>query len=269
MLKKILFNKFEILDIPPNLPINSEEFIKILFTAKNVVMFNYDVKDDNDRVIGRELRLARYTGYQPDWLGRATRYQPIAVAGGEVYPTLTLADCVKYNENPLNSTGEFGSDGYVIDDINNYIYILQSLDNALVINAKQIYMPFIAKVAGTDKADKLRAFMKKVFGKGFESLIIDISLKDLQGGTSIETTNMQLFLEQIQNAKKKLLDEAFLYLGVSSPEGKLAHQSELEIQEASKVTDIIDFVMYNKFVDFVNRCNTKFGTTMRVIKRSI
>ena len=76
MLKKILYNKFKIENIPETLPLNSEEFLKILFDIKNVIMFKH----------GEELRLLGYSGYDLDAWGRAKKWQPIAFAGGEVYP---------------------------------------------------------------------------------------------------------------------------------------------------------------------------------------
>lgn len=260
MLKKVLYNKYKILGIPEKLPVDSEEFIKILFDLKNVVMFKYE----------DELRMTRYSGYEQDWLARATKFQPIPEAGGEVYNVVTLEDCVKYNENALNGGGSFSHTGYVLDDIEQYVYILKALDGCLVINSKQVYMPFIVKVANAQNASNLRQFMRKMFGDGFDKLVIDIKINDLgNGGTSIDVTNMQVFLDQIQNAKKKILDEAFMYLGVSSPEGKLAHQSEIEIEKASKVTDLIDFVMFEKIEKFINDCNKKFGLKMQIVKREI
>lgn len=257
MLKKVLYNKFIIEDIPDELPMNSEEILKFIFTKKNCIMFKYN----------KELRLCRYTGYDPDWLGRATKYQPQALAGAEVYPVKTDKNCVKYNENPLQSQC-FQPDGYIIDDIETYITLLDALDKAVLINSKQIYMPFIAKVCGGSQAKQLKEFMRNIFGKGFEGAIIESSLEDKMQGTTIQPTNMQVFLATIQDTKKKILDEAFYYLGVSSPEGKLAHQSELEIEKASASTDLLDKIMFSKIDKFLNDCNSMFKTNMK-LKRNI
>ena len=257
MLKKILYNKFKILNIPERLPLSSEEFLKILFDIKNVVMFPYN----------KELRLLGYSGYELDAWGRATKWQPIAFASGEVYKIHDKNTAVKYQENVLANNTGFSDYSYITNDIDNYIAILNSLDNAVVINANQIHLPFIAKVVGTDNAKALRSFFVKLFGKDYNNLIIDAKWNEKDGGTTIETTNMQVFLQQIQDTKKKILDEAFFYLGVSSPQGKLAHQSELEIQSASAVVDLLDKIMYDKIKDFLDACNKKFGCNMSLVKK--
>ena len=255
MLKKILYNKFKIENIPEALPLNSEEFLKILFDIKNVIMFKY----------GEELRLLGYSGYDLDDWGRAKKWQPIAFAGGEVYPIKDKKTACKYQENVLcNNTG-FSNYSYITDDIDNYVEMLNALDNCLVINSKQILIPFIAKVQGTDNAMQLKGFLTKIFGKEFKNLIVKAELKE--NGTTIETTNMQVFLQQIQDTKKKLLDEAFFYLGVSSPQGKLAHQSEIEIQSASEVVDLLDKIMYDKINDFLKDCNKMFNLNMVLVRK--
>ena len=257
MLKKILYNKFEIQNIPDKLPLSSEEFLKILFDLKNVVMFKY-----ND-----ELRLLGYSGFDLDAWGRATHWQPIALAGGEVYDIKDKTNAVKYQENVLANNTGFSDYSYITNDIDNYTEILNALDNAIVINSKQLYLPFIAKVVGTDNANDLKNFLSKVFGKEFKNLIVEAKITDAGNGTTIETTNMQLFLQQIQDTKKKVLDEAFFYLGVSSPQGKLAHQSELEIQSASAVVDLLDKIMYDKIQKFLNKCNEMFNCKMTLVKK--
>ena len=255
MLKKVLYNKFKILNIPENLTLTSEEFLKVLFDLKNVVMFKY----------GEELRLLGYSGFYLDWLGRATKFQPIAIAGGEVYPIKTLDDCVKYQENVLSNNVGFSNYSYITDDIDNYIEILNTLDSAIVLNSKQIYLPFIAKVFGGQQAQQLKKLLGDIFGKDFENMIVEAKATE-EGGTEIQPTNMQVFLQQIQDTKKKVLDEAFFYLGVSSPQGKLAHQSEIEIESANAVVDLLDKIMFSKIEEFLNKCNNMFGCQMQLIK---
>lgn len=256
MLKKILYNKFRIINIPERLPLSSEEFLKILFDIKNVVMFPYN----------KELRLLGYSGFDLDAFGRATKWRPIAFAGGEVYKVHDKDTAVKYQENVLANNVGFSSYSYITDDIDNYIEILNALDSAIMLNSKQVYLPFIAKVKGTDNATQLKALLSKIFGKEFKNLIVKTEQAET-GGTTIETTNMQVFLQQIQDTKKKILDEAFFYLGVSSPQGKLAHQSELEIQSASAVVDLLDKIMFDKINDFLIACNKKFGLNMALVKK--
>ena len=257
MLKKILYNKFKIENIPERLPLSSEEFLKILFDIKNVIMFAYN----------KQLRLLGYSGFELDAWGRATKWQPIAFAGGEVYDIKDKDTAVKYQENVLSNNTGFSNYSYVTDDIDNYIAILNSLDNAVMINTKQIHLPFIAKVVGTDNANALKSFFIKLFGKDYKNLIIDAKFTEENGGTTIEPTNMQVFMQQIQDTKKKILDEAFFYLGVASPQGKLAHQSEIEIESASAVVDLLDKIMYGKINDFLQECNKKFGLQMQLVKK--
>lgn len=257
MLKKILYNKFEIQNIPERLPLSSEEFLKVLFDIKNVVMFEYK----------KELRLLQYSGYELDAWGRATKWQPIPFASGEVYDVKDKKTAVKYQENVLSNNTGFSDYSYITNDIDNYTAILNALDNAIVINTNQVYLPFIAKVVGTENANNLKNFLGKVFGKEFKNLIVEAKMTDSGSGTTIETTNMQLFLQQIQDTKKKVLDEAFFYLGVSSPQGKLAHQSELEIQSASAVVDLLDKIMYDKIQKFLDKCNDMFNCKMVLVKK--
>lgn len=256
MLKKILYNKYVIGNIDhKKLPINSEEFLKILFDLKDVIMFKY--KD--------ELRLLNYSGYNPDWLGRATRFQPFPRASGEVYDVQDLDSCEQYHENVLR--GSFSSYSFITDDIDNYIAMLNTLDNAIILNSKQVYLPFIAKTTSANQMNMLKQLIRKVLGKDFESMVVEMKLADKQDGTIIETTNMQVFLQQIQDTKKKVLDEAFLYLGVGRPTGKLAHESELEVAEASEIPDLLDKIMFDKIADFLARCNKKFGLKMTISKK--
>lgn len=256
MLKKILYNKYVIGNIDhKKLPINSEEFLKILFDLKDVIMFKY--KD--------ELRLLNYSGYNPDWLGRATRFQPFPRASGEVYDVQDLDSCEQYHENVLR--GSFSSYSFITDDIDNYISMLSTLDNAIILNSKQVYLPFIAKTTSANQMNMLKQLIRKVLGKDFESMVVEMKLADKQDGTIIETTNMQVFLQQIQDTKKKVLDEAFLYLGVGRPTGKLAHESELEVAEASEIPDLLDKIMFDKIADFLARCNKKFGLKMTISKK--
>lgn len=256
MLKKILYNKFKIINIPERLNLSSEEFMKILFDIKNVVMFAYN----------KELRLLGYSGFELDAYGRATKWQPIPFASGEVYNIKDKDTAVKYQENVLANNVGFSSYSYITDDIDNYIEILNMLDNAVLINSRQIHLPFIARIGGTNNAQNLRIFFTKLFGKEYNNLIVEEKITDNNGAT-IEPTNMQVFLQQIQDTKKKILDEAFFYLGVSSPQGKLAHQSELEIQSASAVVDLLDKIMYDKIKDFLDACNKKFNLQMQLVKK--
>lgn len=257
MLKKILYNKYEILDIPKNLPLSSEEFFKVLFDLKNVVMFRY----------GEELRLLRYSGFHLDWLGRATKWQPIPMASGETYDIQDKNTAVLYQENVLCNDVGFNAGSYIIDDIDRYVQILNCLDECVVVNTRQVYLPFIAKVAGSSHAEVMKKFFEKILGKDFRNLIVEEKMADAGSGTIIEPTNMQLFIQQIQDTKKKILDEAFFYLGVSSPQGKLAHQSEIEIESASAVVDLLDEIMSQKIVKFLNNCNKMFGCKMKLVKR--
>lgn len=256
MLKKILYNKFKIVNIPERLNLSSEEFMKILFDIKNVVMFAYD----------KELRLLGYSGFELDAYGRATKWQPIPFASGEVYKIKDKDTAVKYQENVLANNIGFSSYSYITDDIDNYIEILNMLDNAILINSRQIHLPFVARINGTNNAQSLKNFFTKLFGKEYKNLIVEEKITD-DGGATIEPTNMQVFLQQIQDTKKKILDEAFFYLGVSSPQGKLAHQSELEIQSASAVVDLLDKIMFDKIQDFLNACNKKFNLQMQLVKK--
>lgn len=255
MLKKILYNKYVINNIPKELEINSEEFLKILFDLKDVIMFKYKSK----------LRMLNYAGYNPDWLGRATRFQAFPRASGEVYDVQTLDSCVQYHENVLR--GSFSSYGFVGDDVDRYVELLETLDKAIILNSKQVYLPFIAKASSTNQMILLKKLFKNVFGENFESMVVEMKLTDKNDGTIIEPTNMQVFLQQIQDTKKKILDEAFLYLGVARPTGKLAHESKLEVEEASNIPDMIDAVMYDKIADFILRCNEKFGCQMTISKK--
>lgn len=257
MLKKILYNKYHILNIPKELPLSSEEFFKVLFDLKNVVMFRYR----------SELRLLRYSGFNLDAWGRATKWQPIPMASGEVYKIQDKTTAVLYQENVLCNDVGFSQGSYIVDDIDNYIAILNCLDNMIVVNSKQVYIPFIARVQGTSNAEQLKKFFAGLFGKEFKNLIIDQKLTDVGSGTTIEPTNMQLFIQQIQDTKKKILDEAFFYLGVASPQGKLAHQSEIEIESASAVVDLLDEIMSQKIVEFLDACNKMFGCEMKLVKR--
>ena len=70
----------------------------------------------------------------------------------------------------------------------------------------------------------------------------------------------------MQNAKKKILDESFLYLGVGAHAGKLAHESEIEVQQNEKVVDLLDNVVFVKLVEFFNKINEKFGTKFEIVK---
>ena len=257
MLKKILYNKYQILNIPKELPLSSEEFFKVLFDLKNVVMFPYK----------NELRLLRYSGFNLDAWGRATKWQPIPMASGEVYKIQDKNTAVLYQENVLCNDVGFNAGSYIIDDIDNYIAILNCLDEMIVVNSKQVYIPFISRTSGTKNAEQLRNFFAKIFGKEFKNLIVEEKLTDVGSGTTIEPTNMQLFIQQIQDTKKKILDEAFFYLGVSSPQGKLAHQSEIEIESASAVVDLLDDIMSQKIVQFLEKCNAMFGCNMKLVKR--
>lgn len=258
MLKKILYNKYNIENIDENiLPLSSEEFLKILFDRKNVIMFEFKKN---------ALRLLPYTGSTPDFLGRATKFQPMAIAGSEVYKLQDLSTCVKYQENVLCNNAGFSDYSYVSEDIDNYINILNALDNCVLINSKQVFIPFIVKSSNSNNAAALKNLFTKIFGKDFQNLVFKTELTENVGAT-IETTNMQMFLDQIQNAKKKILDEAFFYLGVSSPQGKLTHQSELEISSANNVVDLLDKIMFDKINDFLQKCNAKFGLNMVLVKK--
>ena len=257
MLKKILYNKYVINGIDyKRLPLTSEEFLKILFDLHDVIMFPY--KDN-------QLRLLNYSGYDPDWAARATRFQPFPRASGEVYDVQDLGSCEQYHENVLR--GSFSSYSFITDDIDNYIAMLNTLDNAIILNSKQVYLPFIAKTTSANQMNMLKQLIRKVLGKDFESMVVEMKLADKQDGTIIETTNMQVFLQQIQDTKKKVLDEAFLYLGVGRPTGKLAHESELEVAEASEIPDLLDKIMFDKIADFLARCNKKFGLKMTISKK--
>ena len=197
------------------------------------------------------------------FLARATKFQPLAFAGSEVYPILSKEDCVVWNENPLPNCTNSGS--YIFDDIEKYICQLNIIDSAIKINAKQIFIPFIAK-GGKNNKDLLSKMLKNIFGEDYKNLIVEQNLKDQTDGTIIEPTNISLFLEQLQNAKKKILDESFLYLGVGAPAGKLAHESEIEVQQNEKVVDLLDNVIFVKLVEFFNKINEKFGTKFEIIK---
>lgn len=215
-----------------------------------------------------QLRLLGYTGSEPDFLGRATKYQPMYIAGTESYSLQSKDDVVLYTENALGSVG-FGWTGasYIIDDIDNYIEMLQAIDKSVVVNTKQVLLPFMAKTTSTKQAQTLKKLLQNLLGEDFDNMVVECKLTDNQTGTLIETTNVQLFIQTLQDTKKKILDEIFLYLGVGAVSGKLAHESELEAMQNEKVTDLLDAVMYDKFVDFFDRCNNKFGCNMQVIKR--
>lgn len=256
MLKKILYNKFKIINIPDKLALSSEEILKLLFDIKNVIFFSYN----------KEFRLLGYSGYDLDCWGRATKFQPVAFAGGEVYKIQTKDTAVIYQENPLSNNVGFKHSSYIVDDIEQYINILSLIDSAVAINTKQVFIPFIAKSTDTQNAIQLKDLLSKIFGKEFKNLIVKQEVGESKGAT-IETTNMQVFLEQLQNTKKKILDEAFFYLGVSSPQGKLAHQSELEIESASAVVDLLDIIMFDKIKDFLDNCNKKFNLKMELVKK--
>ena len=257
MLKKILYNKYLIDNIPKELEINSEEFLKILFDLKNVIMFKY--KKDKTRLLG-------YSGYNIDWLGRATKFQPIPRGGDEVYRQYNKDEIVLYQENVLR--GSFSSYSFVGDDIDNYVAMINAFDEAIIFNANQIYIPFIAKTKSTNQAQMLRSILAKTFGEKYKSLIVECKATDDMNGTIIETTNIQLFTEMLQNTKKKILDEAFLYLGVARPTGKLTHESELEVSQESQIPDLLDKIMFDKIALFIAECNEKFGFNM-IIKKKI
>lgn len=255
MLKKILYNKYKIENIPKTLDMNSEEIFKVLFDFKNVVLFKY--KDGH--------RLLKYNGVGQDYLGRAEKYQPFSLAGGEVYPVLSKKDVELYEENSLRTCGSHYN--FISDDIDDYIFMLSTLEKAIVLNSKQVWLPFIAKTKGSRQADLLKKMLSNIFGEDFKNMVVETNITEDQKGTTIETTNMQVLTEQLQNTKKKILDEAFLYLGVSAPAGKLTHQSEIEIQEQSEVPDLIDNIVFAKIGEFIERCNQHFGFSMKLVKR--
>ena len=259
MLKKLLYNKYKIVNIDKTrLPYTSEEIFKVMYDKHNVICFEY----------GEELRILGYTGYEPDFLGRATRYQPIWVAGSEVYLPKGKDEVVLYTENALGSIGFGWSTGsYVEDDITNYIEMLKAIDNSIIVNTKQVLLPFVVKTASTRQAEVMKSFLKKLLGDGFDNMVVECKLADNQAGTLIETTNIQLFIETLQNTKKKILEEVFLYLGIGAPAGKLAHESIEEVVQNEQIVDLLDTVMYDKFVDFITRINERFNTNMSVIKK--
>lgn len=258
MLKKLLYNKYKILNIPENLPYTSEQIFKVLYDKKRCIMFRY----------GDQLRLLGYIGFEPDFLGRATKYQPMYIAGSENYDTQSKEEVVVYNENALSSMG-FGWSGgsYVIDDIDKYIDMLEAIDKSIIVNSKQVLIPFIAKTTSTNQATLLKNFLIEIFGEDFDNMVVECKLTDNNNGTLIETTNVQLFIQTLQDTKRKILDEVFLYLGVGAPAGKLAHESELEVQQNERVVDLLDTVMFDKFSTFIAECNQKFGCNMQIIKK--
>lgn len=258
MLKKLLYNKYKILNIPERLPYKSDEMLKVFFDKKNCIMFEY--KD--------QLRLLGYIGFEPDFLGRATNFQPQYIAGTETYHVLKRDQVVVYNENALGSLG-FGwnTGSYIIEDIDNYISMLQSIDNSIIVNTKQVLLPFIAKTSSTQQASFLKETLKKILGKEFTNMVVECKLDNTNNGTMIETTNVQLFVQTLQDTKKKILDEVFLYLGIGAVSGKLAHESELEVVQNERVVDLLDNVVFDKIQDFLKECNEKFNCNMQIIKR--
>ena len=257
MLKKLLYNKYKILNIDKRLPYNSEEILKILYTKKNCIFFEY----------GEQFRLLGYTGFEPDFLGRATKFQPMYIAGSETYNVKTKEDAVIYNENVLQSDGlGWNCEKYVIDEIQGFIDILDAIDKSIIINTRQVLIPFVAKTTSTNQAIFLKNLLKQILGKDYESLIVECKLTDKNTGTIIETTNINMFVQQLQDAKKKILEEAFLYLGVGAPAGKLAHESIVEVEQNEQITDLLDKVMFYKISDFLDRCNNKFNLNMKLVK---
>ena len=258
MLKKLLYNKYKILNIPNNLPYNSEEIFKVLYDKKNCIMFKY--KD--------ELRLLGYIGFMPDFLGRATEFQPMYIAGDEVYNIKKRDEVALYNENAMGSMG-FGwsTSSYIIDDIDNYIDMFKAIDKSVIVNTKQVLLPFVATTTSTNQATHLKNMLRELLGKDFANMVVECKLTDQTKGTLIETTNVQLFIQTLQDTKKKILDEVFLYLGVGAVSGKLAHESELEAMQNEKVTDLLDNVIFDKIQMFLQECNEKFGCNMQIIKR--
>ena len=149
MLKKILYNKYILTDIPEALPYSSEEFFKVLYDKKDCIFFKHD----------KEYRLLGYSGNTQDFLGRATKFHPIAIAGSETYKMLDKSDCEIYHENSLRTN--FSKYSFVTDDIDDYINILNSLDNAIIQNTKQIYIPFIVKSSNKDTVIALKKFFSE------------------------------------------------------------------------------------------------------------
>lgn len=258
MLKKLLYNKYKIENIPKNLPYTSEQIFKVLYDKKNCIMFKY----------GEELRLLGYIGFEPDFLGRATMFQPMYIAGSETYNVKTREEVALYNENALGSMGFGWSSGsYIIDDMDNYISMLNAIDHSIIINTKQVLLPFVATTTSTNQAQHLKNMLKELLGKDFANMVVECKLTDQTKGTLIETTNVQLFIQTLQDTKKKILDEVFLYLGVGAVSGKLAHESELEAMQNEKVTDLLDNVIFDKIQMFLQECNEKFGCNMQITKR--
>lgn len=259
MLKKLLYNKYKIVDIDKErLPYTSEEIFKVMYDKHNVICFEY----------GDQLRILGYTGFQPDFLGRATQYQPIWVAGSEVYGVKNKDEVVLYTENALGSIGFGWSSGsYIEEDITNYIDMLKAIDESIIVNTKQVLLPFMVKTTSTKQAVAMKAFLKKILGKDFDNMVVELKQGDLSGGTLIETTNPQLFIQTLQDTKKKILEEVFLYLGVGAPAGKLAHESIEEVVQNEQVVDLLDNVMFDKFLDFITRINERFGTSMKLVKK--
>lgn len=258
MLKKILYNKFKIENIPKNLPLNSEEFMKMIFDIRNLIFFDYKIKN--------EFRLLGYNGSKIDAWGKATEYQPQAMAGGESYGVLTKENAVIYNENALTNSAYFTNQSTIIGDVEKYIEMLNLIDSVIIINSKQVLLPFIARVKGGQQANLLKKLLKDIFGENYQNMIVEASQQEADG-TIIQPTNMQVFVQQLQDTKKKILDEAFFYLGVSSPQGKLAHQSEIEIQSASAVVDLLDEVMFDKINEFIENINKKFNLQMKLVRK--
>lgn len=256
MLKKLLYNKYKVVNIDKKrLPYTSEELLKVLYDKHNVICFEY----------GEGLRILPYTGLAPDFLGRATQFQPIPVIGTEAYPLLSLDQVVKYEENSLRGSA-FTPYSYCSCDIDKYIEELTLLDEAILINSKQVFIPFIAKCPSSKNAQALKSLLTNIFGKEYANLIVETSIKEGISGTYLEVTNMQVFTQTLQDTKKKILEEAFLYLGVGAPAGKLAHESVQEVTANEKITDLLDNVMYSKISEFISEINTKFGTNMQVLK---
>lgn len=250
MLKKLLYGKYTINNIPTDkLPYTSEEIFALMYNNSNIICFKY----------GEQLRILPYIGYNPDFLMRATKYQPQYLGGGEQYKQLSRDDVVLYQENPLPN---LYASGKIICDIDNYINAIAVIDNAVIVNSKQVLLPFIVKAKNNQSTSMLKNLFSKILGKDFDKLILDSSLAETPNGITIETTNIQLVMQQLQDTKKKILEEAFLYLGIGSPAGKLAHESEQEVLQNEKITDLLDKVMVKKFEKFIQDINAKFDLNL-------
>lgn len=255
MLNKILYNKYILENIPKELEMNSEEFLQMLIRGHYCAMFKF----------GDKLRLTQYSGTgDVDYLGRPTLIQPFSY-GTEVYNLIPSSNCVLYKENFL--TQIFPSKGYISCDIDDYQRQLDVISKAIVINSKYIFMPFIVGADSKESTRVLKDFLKKTLGEEFQNLIIEQKITQLSDGLKIEPTNIQLFLQQLQDTKKKILDEAFFYLGVASAQGKLAHESELEVAESQASVELLDSVLFDKIGEFINNCNSKFNLNMILKKR--